>query len=78
MVEADSGDLIGALMLAREDASRAETAAIRCGVTVRDIARTLLTYLTTVEGLKLDALSFDRKMTRRLRGPVQTKERVER
>ena len=34
--------------------------AIRCGLTIDDLAETIFPYLTTVEGLKLAAQTFDR------------------
>ena len=37
--------------------------AIRCGLTVRELAETIFPYLTTVEGLKLAAQTFDKDVT---------------
>jgi mercuric reductase len=34
--------------------------AIRCGLTIDDLSETIFPYLTTVEGLKLAAQTFDR------------------
>ncbi|MGX9984718.1 mercury(II) reductase [Methylobacterium fujisawaense] len=54
--------LLGAHILAPEGADSIQTAAmaIRCGLTIDDIAETIFPYLTTVEGLKLAAQTFDR------------------
>ena len=38
--------------------------AIRSGLTVRDVAETIFPYLTTVEGLKLAALAFDKEVSK--------------
>jgi mercuric reductase len=53
--------LLGAHILAPEGADSIQTAAlaIRCGLTIDDLSETIFPYLTTVEGLKLAALSFD-------------------
>ncbi len=54
--------LLGAHILAPEGADSIQTAAmaIRCGLTIDDLADTIFPYLTTVEGLKLAAQTFDR------------------
>ena len=54
--------LLGAHILAPEGADSIQTAAmaIRCGLTIDDLAETIFPYLTTVEGLKLAAQTFDR------------------
>nr|WP_015061093.1 mercury(II) reductase [Pseudomonas sp. K-62]BAM13929.1 mercury reductase [Pseudomonas sp. K-62] len=54
--------LLGAHILAPEGADSIQTAAmaIRCGLTIDDITDTIFPYLTTVEGLKLAAQTFDR------------------
>ena len=54
--------LLGAHILAPEGADSIQTAAmaIRCGQTIDDLAETIFPYLTTVEGLKLAAQTFDR------------------
>lgn len=61
---ADRGSrkLLGAHILAPEGADSIQTAAlaIRCGLTIDDLAETIFPYLTTVEGLKLAAQTFDR------------------
>jgi len=53
--------LLGAHILAPEGADSIQTAvlAIKVGMTVRDLAATIFPYLTTVEGLKLAAQTFD-------------------
>jgi mercury(II) reductase len=60
VADAGSGRLLGAHILAPEGADSIQTAAlaIRQHLTVDDLAETLFPYLTTVEGLKLAALSF--------------------
>lgn len=54
--------LLGAHLLAPEGADSIQTAAmaIRCGLTIDDMAEAIFPYLTTVEGLKLAAQTFDR------------------
>ena len=66
MAEAESGKLLGAHILAPEGADSIQTAAmaIRGGLTVRDLAETIFPYLTTVEGLKLAALAFDKEVAK--------------
>jgi mercuric reductase len=53
--------LLGAHILAPEGADSIQTAAlaIRQGFTIDDLAETIFPYLTTVEGLKLAAQTFD-------------------
>ena len=53
--------LLGAHILAPEGADSIQTAvmAIRGGLTIDDLAETIFPYLTTVEGLKLAAQTFD-------------------
>jgi mercuric reductase len=60
VAEASSGKLLGAHILAPEGADSIQTAAlaIKCGLTVEQLAETIFPYLTTVEGLKLAAQSF--------------------
>ncbi len=57
-----SGRLLGAHILAPEGGDAIQTAAlaIKQGLTVQDLAETIFPYLTTVEGLKLAALSFEK------------------
>ncbi|MBU6298054.1 MAG: mercury(II) reductase [Alphaproteobacteria bacterium] len=63
---AKSGKLLGAHILAPEGADSIQTAvmAMRCGLTAKQIADTIFPYLTTVEGLKLAALAFDKEVTK--------------
>lgn len=58
--------LLGAHILAPEGADSIQTAAlaIRCGLTVDDLSETIFPYLTTVEGLKLAALAFDKDVAK--------------
>ncbi len=60
VADANSGRLLGAHILAPEGADSIQTAtlAIRQGLTVDELADTIFPYLTTVEGLKLAALTF--------------------
>lgn len=64
VADADRGRLLGAHILAPEGADSIQTAAlaIRQGLTVDDLANTIFPYLTTVEGLKLAALSFSKNV----------------
>ncbi|RTM14168.1 MAG: bifunctional organomercurial lyase/mercury(II) reductase MerBA [Bradyrhizobiaceae bacterium] len=66
VADAGSGRLLGAHVLAPEGADSVQTAtlAIRQGLTVDDLAETIFPYLTTVEGLKLAALSFGKDVAR--------------
>ena len=54
--------LLGAHILAPEGADSIQTAAlaIRGGLTIDDLSEAIFPYLTTVEGLKLAAQTFDR------------------
>ena len=58
--------LVGAHILAPEGADSIQTAAlaIKHGLTVTDLADTIFPYLTTVEGLKLAAQSFDKDVSK--------------
>jgi mercuric reductase len=60
VAEVGSGKLLGAHILAPEGADSIQTAALamKCGLTVRQLAETIFPYLTTVEGLKLAAQTF--------------------
>ncbi len=60
VADAGSGKLVGAHILAPEGADSIQTAAlaIKCGLTVQQLADTIFPYLTTVEGLKLAAQTF--------------------
>ncbi len=66
VADARSGRLLGAHMLAPEGADSIQTAAlaIRQGLTVDELADTIFPYLTTVEGLKLAALSFGKDVAK--------------
>jgi mercury(II) reductase len=66
VADASSGRLLGAHVLAPEGADSIQTAAlaIRQGLTVGDLADTIFPYLTTVEGLKLAALSFEKEVAK--------------
>ena len=66
VADAGSGRLLGAHILAPEGADRIQTAtlAIRQRLTVDDLADTIFPYLTTVEGLKLAALSFGKDVAK--------------
>ncbi len=61
-----SRKLLGAHILAPEGADSIQTAAvaIRCGLTIDDLAEAIFPYLTTVEGLKLAALAFDKDVAK--------------
>ena len=66
IADAGSGRLLGAHILAPEGADGIQTAAlaIRQSLTVDDLADTIFPYLTTVEGLKLAALSFGKDVAK--------------
>ena len=66
VADAAGGRLLGAQILAPEGADSIQTAAlaIRQGLTVDDLADTIFPYLTTVEGLKLAALSFGKDIAK--------------
>jgi mercuric reductase len=66
VADSSSGQLLGAHILAPEGADSIQTAAlaIRQRLTVDDLAETIFPYLTTVEGLKLAALSFDKDVAK--------------
>jgi mercury(II) reductase len=66
VAEADTGRLLGAHILAPEGADSIQTAvlAIKHGLTVADLADTIFPYLTTVEGLKLAAQTFEKDVSR--------------
>ena len=61
-----SDQLLGAHILAPEGADSIQTAAlaIKHGMTTRELAETIFPYLTTVEGLKLAAQTFDKDVTK--------------
>lgn len=64
VAERGSGRLLGAHMLAPEAGDSIQTAvlAVKHGLTVADLSATIFPYLTTVEGLKLAALSFSKEV----------------
>ena len=66
VADAGNGRLLGAHILAPEGADSIQTAtlAIRQGLSVADLADTIFPYLTTVEGLKLAALAFDKDVAK--------------
>ncbi|MDE5444841.1 bifunctional organomercurial lyase/mercury(II) reductase MerBA [Bradyrhizobium sp. CSA207] len=66
VADADTGRLLGAHILAPEGADSIQTAAlaIRQGLTIADLTETIFPYLTTVEGLKLAALSFGKDVAK--------------
>ncbi|HKX08388.1 MAG TPA: mercury(II) reductase [Stellaceae bacterium] len=66
IANAHNGKLLGAHILAPEGADSIQTAvlAIKCGLTVEQLAETIFPYLTTVEGLKLAALSFTKDVAK--------------
>jgi mercury(II) reductase len=66
IADADSGKLLGAHILAPEGADSIQTAAIaiKCGLTVEQLAETIFPYLTTVEGLKLAAQTFTKDVAK--------------
>jgi mercury(II) reductase len=66
VAEKKTDRLVGAHILAPEGADSIQTAAlaIKHGMTARDLAETIFPYLTTVEGLKLAALSFEQDVTK--------------
>ena len=66
VAEAGSGRLLGAHILAPEGGDSIQTAAlaIKCDLTVHQLAETIFPYLTTVEALKLAALGFEKDVAR--------------
>lgn len=66
VAEANSGRLLGAHILAPEGADSIQTAvlAIKCGMTVEQLAEAIFPYLTTVEGLKLAAQTFSKDVAK--------------
>lgn len=65
VAEDGSQRLLGAQVLAPEGADSIQTAAlaIKHGLTTTDLADTIFPYLTTVEGLKLAAQTFDKDVS---------------
>ncbi len=66
VAEAGTDKLLGAQIMAPEGADSIQTAvlAIKHGLTVKDLAETIFPYLTTVEGLKLAAQTFDKDVSK--------------
>jgi mercuric reductase len=66
VAEAKSGRLLGAHIIAPEGTDSIQTAAlaIKTGLTVKELAETIFPYLTTVEGLKLAAQTFDKDVAK--------------
>lgn len=66
VADARTDRLLGAHILAPEGADSIQTAAlaIRYGMTVRELAATVFPYLTTVEGLKLTAQTFEKDVAK--------------
>ncbi len=66
MAEQATDRLLGAHILAPEGADSIQTAAlaIKHGLTAGDLAETVFPYLTTVEGLKLAAQTFEKDVTK--------------
>lgn len=66
VAERGTDRLLGAHVLAPEGADSIQTAAlaIRHGLTVRDLAEMVFPYLTTVEGLRIAAQTFEKDVSR--------------
>ena len=66
VAEKQTGKLIGAHILAPEGADSIQTAAIaiKQGMTYAELGDTIFPYLTTVEGLKLAAQTFDKDVAK--------------
>ncbi len=66
VADSESGKLLGAHILAPEGADSIQTAAlaIRQGLTVQELGDMIFPYLTTVEGLKLAAQTFDKDVAK--------------
>jgi mercuric reductase len=66
LVASAGGKLLGAHILAPEGGDSIQTAAlaIKCGLSVEQLAETVFPYLTTVEALKLAALGFAKDVAR--------------
>lgn len=65
VAETGTGRILGVHVLAAEGGEVIQTAtlAVKFGLTIDDLTRTLFPYLTQVEGLKLAALTFDKDVT---------------
>ncbi len=66
VAEKETGKLIGAHIIAPEGADSIQTAAIaiKQGMTYRELGDMIFPYLTTVEGLKLAAQTFDKDVAK--------------
>ena len=66
MADAKTKRLIGAHLMAPEGADAIQTAAmaIKHGMTVGELGAMVFPYLTTVEGLKLAAQTFDKDVAK--------------
>ncbi len=66
IADKDTDQLLGAHIMAPEGADSIQTAAfaIKHGLTVQDLTETIFPYLTSVEGLKLAAQTFDKDVTK--------------
>lgn len=66
VADTKTNKLLGTQILAPEGADSIQTAvlAIKHGLTVNDLADTIFPYLTTVEGLKLAAQTFDKDISK--------------
>jgi mercury(II) reductase len=66
LVAGSDGRLLGAHILAPEGADSIQTAAlaIKHGLSVDDLSQTIFPYLTTVEGLRLAAQTFEKDVTK--------------
>jgi mercuric reductase len=66
VADAKTRVLLGAHILAPEGADSIQTAAIaiKVGMTVDDLGSMIFPYLTTVEGLKLAAQTFDKDVSK--------------
>ena len=66
VADADTNRLLGAHLIAPEGADSIQTAAIAIAqrMTVNDLAQMIFPYLTTVEGLKLAALAFEKDVAK--------------
>ena len=66
VADADSKALLGAHIVAPEGADSIQTAAIaiKAGMSVDDLGAMIFPYLTTVEGLKLAAQTFDKDVSK--------------
>ena len=66
VADADSNALLGAHIIAPEGADSIQSAAIaiKAGISVDDLGAMIFPYLTTVEGLKLAAQTFDKDVSK--------------